>query len=37
MLDIYYDALGWDMDGKPLPKTLIRLGLKDVAKDLAKI
>jgi aldehyde:ferredoxin oxidoreductase len=37
MLDTYYEALGWDMDGKPLPNTLNRLGLKDVAKDLAKI
>jgi aldehyde:ferredoxin oxidoreductase len=37
MLDIYNEALGWDNDGKPLPKTLTRLGLKDVAKELAKI
>ena len=37
MLDIYYEALGWDMDGRPLPKTLNKLGLKDVAKELAKI
>ena len=25
MLDIYYDTMGWDTDGKPLPKTLKRL------------
>lgn len=35
MLDDYYDALGWDRDGKPLPETLTRLGLKNVAKELS--
>ncbi len=35
MLDIYYDTMGWDTDGKPLPKTLKRLGLKDVYKEMA--
>jgi aldehyde:ferredoxin oxidoreductase len=37
MLDIYYEALGWDMDGKPLPETLTRLGLKTVAQELSKL
>ena len=35
MIDIYYDMMGWDPDGKPLPKTLKKLGLKDVYKELA--
>ncbi|MGC9781305.1 MAG: SCP2 sterol-binding domain-containing protein [Candidatus Heimdallarchaeota archaeon] len=34
MIDYYYETMGWDMDGKPLPKTLKKLGLQDVAKDL---
>lgn len=37
MLDIYYEMLGWDMDGKPKTDTLKRLGLKKVAKELSKI
>jgi len=28
MLDEYYDFHGWDMDGKPKPETLERLGLE---------
>ncbi len=34
MLNIYNQALGWDLDGKPLPATLKRLGLKKVAKEI---
>jgi aldehyde:ferredoxin oxidoreductase len=35
MLDDYYDERGWDMQtGIPREKTLIDLGLKDVAADL---
>ncbi|MFX1382349.1 MAG: aldehyde ferredoxin oxidoreductase C-terminal domain-containing protein [Promethearchaeota archaeon] len=34
MLDIYYETLGWDKDGKPLPETLKRLGLQKIAEDL---
>lgn len=35
MLDIYYRNLGWDRaTGKPLPETLRRLGLEQVAAEL---
>jgi len=34
MLDTYYDEMGWDSTGRPLPKTLLQLGLPDVAADL---
>ena len=36
MLDIYYEAMGWDKMGKPLSETLNRLGLDMVVKDLAR-
>jgi aldehyde:ferredoxin oxidoreductase len=35
-LDKYYSLRGWDKDGKPTYKTLVKLGLKDVAEDLQK-
>ncbi len=35
MIDTYYEAMGWDKDGRPLPETLKRLGLDSVARDLA--
>ncbi len=31
MIDAYYDARGWDREGLPLPATLRRLGLADLA------
>lgn len=31
MLDDYYDRRGWDRDGRPTRKTLLGLGMKDVA------
>ena len=34
MLDTYYEAMGWDKEGRPLPETLKKLGLDRVAKDL---
>jgi len=34
MLDAYYEGMGWDSDGKPLPETLERYGLDYVARDL---
>ncbi len=35
MLHAYYLARGWDeLSGKPLPETLVRLGLDDVVRDL---
>ncbi len=34
MLDTYYEAMGWDKEGRPLPETLTRLGLEDVAREL---
>ncbi|MHB0897331.1 MAG: aldehyde ferredoxin oxidoreductase family protein [Spirochaetales bacterium] len=34
MLDTYYETMGWDMAGRPLPETLKRLGLESVAQDL---
>jgi aldehyde:ferredoxin oxidoreductase len=35
LLDAYYDARGWDADGKPTRPTLERVGLADVADALA--
>ncbi len=35
MLDAYYDGMGWDRAGTPLPATLEAYGLTDVAQDLA--
>ena len=37
MLDIFYEAMGWDKEGKPLPETLKNLGLEDVGKELGII
>jgi aldehyde:ferredoxin oxidoreductase len=37
MLDIYYEAMGWDKEGRPLPETLKNLGLESVGKDLGII
>jgi aldehyde:ferredoxin oxidoreductase len=37
MLDIYYESMGWDKEGKPLPETLKKLGLEDVGKELGII
>ena len=35
MVDEYYDIMGWDRKtGKPYKRTLVELGLDDVAKDL---
>jgi len=34
MLDAYYDGMGWDSSGKPLPETLEKYGLDYVARDL---
>ncbi len=34
LLDEYYDARGWDRQGRPTPATLTRLGLGDVAEEL---
>ncbi len=34
MLDKYYEINGWDKQGRPLPETLKRLGLEEVAKEL---
>ena len=34
MVDDYYEAMGWDKAGRPLPGTLKRLGLESVIKDL---
>ena len=34
MVDDYYEAMGWDKEGRPLPETLKRLGLDSVAKEL---
>ncbi len=34
LLDEYYDARGWDRQGRPTAETLLRLGLDDVARDL---
>ena len=34
MVDTYYEARGWDKEGRPLPETLKRIGLEDVAREL---
>ncbi len=34
LLDEYYDARGWDRQGRPTAETLTRLGLEDVARGL---
>jgi aldehyde:ferredoxin oxidoreductase len=34
MLDRYYEGMGWDTNGKPLPETLKKFELYQVAKDL---
>jgi aldehyde:ferredoxin oxidoreductase len=35
MLDYYYQRMGWDKEtGKPLPETLLKLGLDDVIQDI---
>ena len=34
MVDYYYEGMGWDKAGRPLPETLKRLGLDSIAKDL---
>jgi aldehyde:ferredoxin oxidoreductase len=37
MLENYYRLMGWDLEtGKPLPETLINLGLEHVVDDLWK-
>jgi aldehyde:ferredoxin oxidoreductase len=35
MLSWYYEIRGWDQNGIPSNETLERLGLKEVAKELA--
>ncbi len=35
LLDAYYDGMGWNRNGTPLPTTLEAHGLTDVAQDLA--
>jgi aldehyde:ferredoxin oxidoreductase len=37
MLDDYYDQMGWDREGKPLPSTLRDLGLDELVEDLKKL
>ncbi len=34
MIDLYYETLNWDKQGRPLPETLKRLGLENVYQDL---
>ncbi len=34
MLRIYYNIMGWDEDGRPLPSTLAALGLDQIIPDL---
>jgi aldehyde:ferredoxin oxidoreductase len=34
MLDMYYQGMGWDEAGKPLPETLKTFGLDNVVNDL---
>ena len=37
MLDIYYESMGWDKAGRPLPETLKNLGLEGVGKEIGII
>ncbi len=37
LLDEYYEARGWDENGRPKAETLIRLGLENVASELYKM
>ena len=37
MLRDYYDTMGWDEKGRPLPETLRRLGLEKIARDLQRV
>ncbi len=37
MLHDYYDLMGWDEEGRPLPETLRKLGLEKIAEDLQAI
>ncbi len=37
LLDEYYEARGWDENGRPKAETLIRLGLENVASELFKM
>jgi len=37
MLDTYYESMGWDKAGRPLPETLKKLGLEDVGKEMGII
>lgn len=34
MLATYYEAMGWDEKGRPLPETLRELGLGEMVADL---
>jgi len=34
MLCIYYEKMGWDEQGRPLPRTLSRLGLSEITPHL---
>jgi len=36
MLQLYYDKRGWDHRGIPTKRTLAKLGLQDVAKELSQ-
>jgi aldehyde:ferredoxin oxidoreductase len=37
MVDIYYELMGWDKAGRPLPETLKNLGLEGVGKEIGII
>jgi aldehyde:ferredoxin oxidoreductase len=36
IIDQYYDLRGWDRNGIPTKETLVKLGIGDVDKDIAK-
>jgi len=36
ILDQYYDVRGWDRNGIPTRETLVRLGLEEVDRDIAR-
>lgn len=37
MLQNYYHLMGWDNRGRPLPETLMNLGLENIIPDLSKV
>ena len=37
MLSVYYKTMGWEVQGRPLPETLQKLGLGELVPDMQKL